>query len=585
MTSDVNILLVDDHPENLVALEAILSGLGNLVMAHSGAEALKYLLNQEFAVVLLDVQMPGINGFETASLIRQRQRSSHTPIIFLTAFSTSDIMMFKGYSLGAVDYLLKPIDPVVLTSKVSVFVDLYKKNAEIQRQATQLAVMNTELQQSEERFRRLSTCSPVGIFLADLERGCFYTNPRCQSICGFTFEESLGDGWIDFIYADDRDRAVHNWLNYIHANAQTEFSDEYRYQTKDGTIRWITLRASPLFSDNGKLMGHVGTVEDITERKQAEAARLQIIQEQVARQEAERANRMKDEFLAVLSHELRTPLNAILGWSKLLLTRELDSAMMERALETIERNAKSQAKLVEDILDVSLIVQGKLRLNPCQINLIPLLESILETFQPIALEQQVQLKFITPAGTAHLASNDVDLSSSLTVNGDPERLRQVIRNLLSNAIKFTPEHGLVEVRVSVVDHPVSTNGQWSIVSGEELLLNDKERLTHDNSPVHYAQIQVKDTGIGIDPDFLPYVFDRFRQADSTTTRSYSGLGLGLAIVHHIIKLHNGTIHAESEGVGQGAMFTVTLPLVQPQDQSQCEIKLEETSQLSIVNGQ
>ncbi|MBD2461242.1 response regulator [Oscillatoria sp. FACHB-1407] len=559
MPSDVNvnILLVDDHPENLVALEAILNGLGNLVMAHSGSEALKYLLNQEFAVILLDVQMPGIDGFETASLIRQRQRSSHTPIIFLTAFSTSDIMMFKGYSLGAVDYLLKPIDPVVLTSKVSVFVDLYKKNAEIQWQADRMAAMNLELQQSEERFRRLSACSPVGIFLADLERGCFYTNPRCQSICGFTFEESLGDGWIDFIYPDDRDRAVRKWFNYIRANAHTEFLDEYRYQNKDGTIRWTTMRASPMFSDNGALMGHVGTIEDITERKQAEATRAQMIQEQAARQEAERANRMKDEFLAVLSHELRTPLNAILGWSKLLLTRDLDPGMMERALDTIERNAKSQAKLVEDILDVSLIVQGKLRLNPCQISLVTLVESTLETFQPIALEKQIQLELILPEGiTSELAHTNPDAVSAMRVYGDPERLRQVIRNLLTNAIKFTPEEGLVEVKLSVVER----DGQPSMVNGQPSMVNGQPSMVNGQSSV--AQIQVRDTGIGIAPDFLPYVFDRFRQADSTTTRSYSGLGLGLAIVDHIVKLHNGDIRVESEGTGKGATFTVTLPLAQ-----------------------
>lgn len=613
MPSDVNILLVDDHPENLLALEAILGGLGNLVMAHSGAEALKCLLNQEFAVILLDVQMPGIDGFETASLIRQRQRSSHTPIIFLTAFSTSDIMMFKGYALGAVDYLLKPIDSVILTSKVAVFVDLYKKNAEIQRQANQLAAMNIEMRQSEERFRCLSACSPVGIFLADLERGCFYTNPRCQAICGFTLEESMGDGWIEFIHPDDRDRAVKNWFTYIHENVKTEFADEYRYRMKDGTVHWTTVRASPMFSDSGHLMGHVGTVEDITERKQAEAAQAQIIREQAARQEAERANRMKDEFLAVLSHELRTPLNAILGWSKLLLTRGLDGETMERALETIERNAKSQAKLVEDILDVSLIVQGKLRLSFCPINLITLVESALETFQPIALEKQVSLKLITPETTTP------DIPVELTVYGDPERLRQVVRNLLSNAIKFTPEDGQVSVTVSIVEgqssdrKPSIVNRQLldretlpsepSIVnrqlSNHELSTIDHEPLTIDHQPAtHYVQIQVKDTGIGITPDFLPYVFDRFRQADSTTTRSYSGLGLGLAIVHHIVKLHNGDIVAMSEGTDTGSIFTVTLPLMQPGSQPpmqsqvemnhemQCDpISSQESSQLSIVNGQ
>lgn len=174
----VNILLADDEPENLTALEAVLEGLGqNLVKASSGEDVLRHLLYQDFAVILLDVQMPKLDGFETATLIRQRSRSHHTPIIFLTAFSTNDSLIFKGYSLGAVDYLFKPIDPVVLSSKVSVFVDLYRKTLEVQRQGLELAAINTELRQSEERFRTLSACSPVGIFLTDVAGRCTYANP------------------------------------------------------------------------------------------------------------------------------------------------------------------------------------------------------------------------------------------------------------------------------------------------------------------------------------------------------------------------------------------------------------------------
>src|SRR5919199_988753 len=248
-----NVLLVDDHPENLLALEAILEGLGqHLVKAHSGEEALRCLLHQDFAVILLDVQMPGMDGFETATLIRNRARSQHTPIIFLTAFSTSESLMFKGCSLGAVDYLFKPVEPDILTSKVSVFVDLFKKTAEVRRQAAQLASVNTELRESEQRFRSLSACSPVGIFLTDVEGRCTYTNPRCQAICGFTFEESLGVGWSQSVYREGR-----------------EYSDEFRFQTKEGSVRWVHIRSSPMFSDKGKLIGHVGTAEDITEAKQA----------------------------------------------------------------------------------------------------------------------------------------------------------------------------------------------------------------------------------------------------------------------------------------------------------------------------
>jgi CheY-like chemotaxis protein len=205
----VNVLMVDDHPENLLALEAILDSLGeNLVKAHSGMEALRCLLNQDFAVILLDVQMPEMDGFETATLIRQRERSRHTPIIFLTAFSTSDTLVFKGYSLGAVDYLLKPLQPEILISKVGVFVNLFKKTAEVKRQAAQLAAVNTELRQSEQRFRSLSACSPVGIFLIDIEGNCTYMNPRCQAMCGSTLEDNFIEGWLQSVHPEDRHRSI-----------------------------------------------------------------------------------------------------------------------------------------------------------------------------------------------------------------------------------------------------------------------------------------------------------------------------------------------------------------------------------------
>ena len=521
----VNILLVDDHIENLIALEAVLGDLGqNLVRAHSGEEALRCLLNQDFAVILLDVQMPGMDGFETATLIRQRNRSRHTPIIFLTAFNTNDALIFKGYALGAVDYLFKPLDPTILTSKVAVFVDLFKKTAEVKRQAVQVAAINAELRQSEERFRSLSACSPVGIFLLDIKGQCTYVNPRCQAICGFTLEESLGDGWMQFLHPEDQDRAVTDWRNYTQQQQETSF--EYRFQARDGTICWTHIRTSPMFSDSGDLVGHVGTVEDITERKQADAVREQFLQEQAARQQAEAANRMKDEFLAIVSHELRTPLNSILGWSQMLLTRSLSEETRTRALQTIERNAKAQAQLIADILDVSQIIRGKLRLTIQSVDLIGLVESVLETVRPLAESKSVQLeKNLNP--------------SAQTVSVDPERLRQVIWNLFSNAIKFTPEGGQVEVRLERVERVSPTNSQSQA----------------------YAQLQVIDTGIGITPDFLPHVFDRFRQADSTTARSYSGLGLGLAIARHLIDLHQGEIYAYSEGEGQGATFTIYLPLV------------------------
>lgn len=539
MEPKVNILLVDDKLENLLALEAILEKLGeNLVRATSGEEALRCLLHQDFAVILLDVQMPGIDGFETATLIRNRGRSRHTPIIFLTAFSTSDQMLFKGYALGAVDYLLKPIDPNILTSKVTVFVELFKKTEAVKRQAAELVAVNAELRQSEERFRSLSTCSPIGIFETDTEGRCKYTNPRYQAICGLRPAESLFKRWLESVHPDDREKAIASWSAYI--SQGRDYSEEFRFQNVHGHIRWVQVRSSPMLSSQGELLGYVGTLEDITERKQAEEVRAQVIREQTARAEAEAANRMKDEFLAVLSHELRTPLTSMLGWSKILRSKKLDEKATARALEAIERNATSQVQLIEDILDVSRIIRGQLRLNICAVNLVTVTEAALEAVRPLADTKGIQLNTIL----------DTSIGS---VFGDSARLQQVVWNLLTNAIKFTPKGGKVEVTLSMV--------------------SSQEQLTTIKS----AQIQVIDTGIGISPEFLPKVFERFRQADSTTTRSHNGLGLGLAIVRHLVELHKGTISAESPGTGQGATFTVTLPLLREnrgsRDKAEDEISL------------
>jgi CheY-like chemotaxis protein/anti-sigma regulatory factor (Ser/Thr protein kinase) len=233
-------------------------------------------------------------------------------------------------------------------------------------------------------------------------------------------------------------------------------------------------------------------------------------------QESQQANRLKDEFLATLSHELRSPLNAMLGWLSLLRTRKFDEAAKTRALETIERNARTQAQLVEDILDVSRIIRGQLRLNVRSVTLVPVIESAIDTVRPAASSKNIRLQSVLDPAAG-------------PVSGDSDRLQQIIWNLLTNAVKFTPKGGRVQICL--------------------------ERI---NS---HVEITVTDTGKGISPEFLPYVFDRFRQADSSITRSYNGLGLGLAIVRHLVELHGGTVHAESPGEGLGATFTVKLPLM------------------------
>lgn len=517
LNTPINILLVDDQPENLLALEAVLGKLGeNLVQAASGEEALRCLLNRDFAVILLDVQMPGMDGFETANLIRSRARSQHTPIIFLTAFDASEHGIFRGYALGAVDYLIKPINSEILISKVAVFVDLFKKTAAVQQQAAQLAAMNAELRRSEEQFRSLSASSPVGIFVIDREGRCTYTNPRFQTICGIVPDRGSEQTWHQCVHPEDRDRAISQWNVYLEHGG--EFSEELRFQTQDDRLLWVHVRSCPMLAPTGDSLGHVGTIEDITERKEAEVTRAQVMREQLARQEAEATNRMKDEFLAVLSHELRTPLNSMLGWVRLLRTRQYEKNMIDRALETIERNAEAQAQLIEDILDVSKIIRGKLRLNYRSIQPVAVIQSAIDGIRP-----QLEAKAI------HLVTEFEPSIGNLW--GDSTRLQQIVWNLLTNAVKFTPEEGQITIQLSAEDPKV-------------------------------ARITVIDTGAGIEPKFLPHVFDRFRQADSTTTRSHNGLGLGLAIVQNLVELHGGTIEATSPGAGLGATFTVKLPLLQ-----------------------
>ncbi|MCU0548246.1 MAG: ATP-binding protein [Leptolyngbya sp. Prado105] len=527
LNTPVNILLVDDQPENLLALEAVLGKLGeNLVQASSGEEALRCLLNQEFAVILLDVQMPGMDGFETANLIRSRARSQHTPIIFLTAFDSSDQGIFRGYSLGAVDYLIKPINSDILVSKVSVFADLFRKNAAVQLQSAQLTAMNAELRRSEEQFRSLSASSPSGIFVIDPMGRCTYTNPRYHTVCG-----TSNQNWCQCIHPEDRDRALFQWNAYLQEGG--EFSEEFRLQSQDDRDPWVQVRSCPMFSQTGEAQGHVGTIEDITERKEAEVTRAQVMREQLARQEAEVANRMKDEFLAVLSHELRTPLNSMLGWVRLLRSKQYDKKMFDRALETIERNAETQAQLVEDILDVSKIIRGKLRLNYRAIQLSAVIQAATDAVRP-----QIEAKSL-------LLETDFDPNLP-SIWGDSTRLQQIVWNLLTNAVKFTPSEGRITIR-----------------------------LTLDQAQM--AQITVTDTGVGIDAEFLPQVFDRFRQADSTTTRSHNGLGLGLAIVRHLVEIHGGTIAASSPGIGLGATFIVRLPLL---NSSEIQDKLRGESPIS-----
>jgi signal transduction histidine kinase len=388
----VSVLAVDDTPGNLVALDAVLEPLGvRIVEAHSGAEALARASEESFAVALVDVQMPEMDGFELARRLRETATGVELPIIFLTAIHHDELYARRGYASGAADYITKPFDPDVLRARVRAFVDLFQ-----QRERLRVAQVGERTRERDEALEKLAAL---------------------------------------------------------------------------------------------------------------------LASERAARREAEIANRAKDEFLATVSHELRTPLSSILGWAVIARQKAIPPDV-ERALMTIERNARAQMRIIEDVLDVGRIISGKLQLEIATMEVADAIEGAVEAVRPAADAKQVALDVAIDADVGVIAA-------------DAERLQQIALNLLSNAIKFTPRGGHVAVSAGRIDGAVA--------------------------------ITVRDDGQGIGAEFLPHLFEPFRQADGSTTRRHGGLGLGLAIVKQLVEAHGGTISAHSDGNGRGASFKVELP--------------------------
>jgi two-component system CheB/CheR fusion protein len=380
---------------------------------------------------------------------------------------------------------------------------------------TELKRAQEAVRESAERFRFMAESMPQKIFTARPNGEMDYFNQQWMEFTGFSFEQIKNRGWTQFIHPDDVDENIRQWQRSIDTGAP--FQIEQRFRRHDGKYRWHLSRAHAMHDAKGKVLMWIGSNTDIDDMKRAIEERSQLLaREQAARAEAEEANRTKDEFLAIVSHELRTPLNAMLGWVQMLRAGELDEAEAAQALEAIERNARVQSHLVADLLDTSRIIMGKLRFERSRVELIPVIEAALESVRPAAEAKDVELQ--------------VELDPTVgPVLGDADRLQQIVWNLLSNAIKYTPQGGHVETQLKSAGKSVT--------------------------------ITVRDTGDGISPEFLPHVFARFRQADVSTTRQHGGLGLGLAIVRHLVEAHGGQVSAVSEGAGKGATFRVTLPLM------------------------
>ena len=512
VTSAVNILLVDDHAANLMALDAILRPLGHrLVHARSGEEAFRHLLKETFALILLDVQMPGIDGFKTAALIKTRERTQHIPIIFLTAINTDPSYVAKGYEHGAVDYLLKPFDPEILKSKVAVFVALHLQRERIRQQATQLHAREREAleRRSNWRYRKLiDAMSPC--MWAVLPNGkIYYANKAWLAYSGRTEAEDATTSYFESVHEDERPRLEQAWGEARQSGQP--FQLQFRLKRHDGVYRWHLGRAVPELDELGQI---VALDRHRYRHRRSEARR---------RRAESSALRARDEFFSIASHELRTPLTSLqLTVQALLLNARRDNDQGFSGAEAkefllkvkrVEQQVMRQAKLVEDLLDVSRIAAGTIVPDWEQVDL-------------CAVARDVAARFTDSLANSGCALS-IEAPAQLVWRTDRMRVDQVLTNLLSNAIKYGGDHPIVLQVEQVGDRAV---------------------------------LRVADRGIGIAAGDRERIFGRFTRA--VAEKAYSGFGLGLWISHRIVEALGGVIRVESE-MGNGSTFSVELPEERP----------------------
>ena len=555
-----NILVVDDLPEKILVYRSILEELGQRIVAvNSGEEALGQVLKTEFAVILLDVQMPGMDGLETAALIRRRRRSAHTPIIFLTAFA-DEVRAAEGYAHGAVDYISTPVVPEILRAKVRVFVDLYRMTQQVRRQAEErvaLAEERSKREAAEQATRRTAFLAEVSRVLADsldpdttarsLARQAV---PFLADLASVTLAGEPGQPWrtelawtvpgdagpvgLRVTRPDTPDDAIRAAVERALAGGPPEHLDglDIPYPTAPApaaqvpghvrSVAVVPLRArgrilgalTLAFGPSGRRHGPAdrATAEDLASRAAValDNARLYA--------EVQEADRRKNEFLSMLAHELRNPLAPIRNAVEVMRHRGPAQPELSWARDVIERQVRHLARLVDDLLDVSRITRGKIRLQPEPVNVAAVVTQAVEASRPVVDARGHALEVALPP-------------DPLWVTGDPARLAQVLTNLLNNAAKYTDPGGRV----------------WLAAErdGREVV------------------VRVRDTGIGIPPDMLSAVFDLFTQMDRSLDRSQGGLGVGLTLVKRLVELHGGTVEARSEGPGRGSEFEVRLPACAP----------------------
>lgn len=547
-TDQANILVVDDLPEKHLAYEAVLDGLGcNIVSVHSGAEALKQMLQQDFAVILLDVNMPGMDGFETAQLIRQRKRFASTPIIFLTAFA-DEVRTAQGYATGAVDYLPTPVVPEILKAKVRVFVELFEMRRQMARQAEAKAKQAA----MQEANRRLAFLADAGAvlgrsldiqatardivrlpipFLADTS--ILKLNPivgeanqiltaRMQAD-EIAVQELEATDPIPADVADAIDRVMTSARLEFVADGDSESSGivlPLHARGRTFAVLALVSESSPKSFDANDL-----TIAEALSSRAAIALDNALLHEEIRR-----ADRQKNDFLSMLAHELRNPLAPIQNAAQLLEIRVPEEPEVKWACEVIDRQVVQMVRLVDDLLDVARITRDKIRLHCEPVKLQAVVECAVEASRPlIDLRRHQFYQSLCP--------------SEIWIDGDLARLTQVLTNLLNNAAKFTEEGGNIWLTTAV-------EGDTAI-------------------------IKVRDTGIGIPPQMLDSVFELFTQVDRALDRSHGGLGIGLTLVKRLVEMHGGTVSAQSDGPGHGSEFTISLPAI---------LQSESVKPAGLING-
>jgi PAS domain S-box-containing protein len=496
------ILNTDDHPARRYTKTRILKSAGmEVVEAEGGEETLRLVRERRPHLVLLDMKLPDLNGLEVCRRIKAGVATKHIPVLHISATYTSEDDKAESLESGADIFLAEPVEPAELITVV--------------RALLRLRTSEMGLAESEERVRLATEGAGIATCDIDLRTGASVWSGQLYAMLGYEPGRPANwDLWKALIHPDDLTNVL---ADVDRAKAQdAQIAREHRIVRHDDRREsWLALFGRIYPDEHGNRTRFLGVVVDITSRKRNEAEREALLRlEHDARRDAEEAARLKDEFLATLSHELRNPMSAILGWLHLLRTGRLGEEQRAKALETIQRNANLQTQLINDLLDVSRIVTGKMQLEPQPMLIDEVIEQAAESVRHAALAKKIEL-------ATRLERTD-------PMHADPHRLQQVFANLLSNAVKFTPAGGRIEVRCARV--------------------NDR------------VQVVVTDTGEGIDPAVLPHLFQRFRQADGSTTRRHGGLGLGLAIVRHIVEAHGGEVSAASQGLGRGATFVITLPM-------------------------